>query len=95
VREYSGDCWTSPGSRLMRKKEEGGQLTYSQIASESHRQPTQYTMQCALPSCSKAAKRKCAACKSLGYCSREHQRADWKAHKKECKPELFRRLSNW
>ena len=41
-------------------------------------------MQCALPSCSEAAKQKCAACKSLGYCSREHQRSDWKAHKKEC-----------
>jgi hypothetical protein len=41
-------------------------------------------MQCALPSCSKAAKQKCAACRSLGYCSRKHQRSDWKAHKKEC-----------
>ena len=41
-------------------------------------------MQCALPSCSEAAKQKCAACKSLGYCSREHQRGDWKTHKKEC-----------
>jgi hypothetical protein len=41
-------------------------------------------MQCALPSCSEAAKRKCAACKSVGYCSREHQRSDWKAHKKVC-----------
>ena len=41
-------------------------------------------MQCALPSCSEAAKQKCAACKSLGYCSREHQRSDWKSHKKEC-----------
>ena len=39
---------------------------------------------CGLPSCSEAAKRKCAACKSLGYCSREHQRSDWKIHKKEC-----------
>ena len=41
-------------------------------------------MQCALPSCSDAAKQKCAACKSLGYCSREHQRSDWKSHKVEC-----------
>ena len=41
-------------------------------------------MQCALPSCSEAAKLKCAACKSLGYCSREHQRSDWKVHKKVC-----------
>jgi hypothetical protein len=41
-------------------------------------------MKCALSSCSEAAKRKCAACKSLGYCSREHQRSDWKDHKKEC-----------
>jgi hypothetical protein len=41
-------------------------------------------MQCALPSCSAAATRKCAACKSLGYCSREHQRSDWKDHKKVC-----------
>ena len=41
--------------------------------------------QCALPSCSEAAKQMCAACKSLGYCSREHQRSDWKDHKVECR----------
>ena len=41
-------------------------------------------MQCALPSCSEVAKQKCAACMSLGYCSREHQRSHWKSHKKEC-----------
>ena len=41
-------------------------------------------MQCALSFCSEAAKRKCAACKSIGYCSREHQRSDWKSHKMEC-----------
>ena len=41
-------------------------------------------MQCAHTSCSEAAKQKCAACKSLGYCSREHQRSDWAAHKTEC-----------
>ena len=41
-------------------------------------------MQCALSSCSEAATQKCAACGTLGYCSREHQRSDWKTHKKEC-----------
>jgi hypothetical protein len=40
--------------------------------------------QCALSSCSEVAKQKCAACKSLGYCSREHQRTTWKAHTTEC-----------
>ena len=41
-------------------------------------------MLCGLSSCSEEAKRKCAACKSLGYCSREHQRSDWKTHKSKC-----------
>ena len=41
-------------------------------------------MQCALSTCSEVAKQKCAACKSLGYCSREHQRSDWKSHKVDC-----------
>jgi hypothetical protein len=27
---------------------------------------------------------KCARCKAVAYCGREHQRADWKAHKTSC-----------
>ena len=45
---------------------------------------------CALPSCDKAEQRDgdfklCATCKEAKYCSKEHQAADWKRHKKECK----------
>jgi hypothetical protein len=41
--------------------------------------------QCGLPSCSAAATDNCSACGTQGYCSKEHQRADWAAHKLVCK----------
>jgi hypothetical protein len=28
--------------------------------------------------------KKCSHCESVSYCGREHQKADWKAHKKDC-----------
>ena len=43
------------------------------------------TLLCGLPSCSKEATSDCASCKTQGYCSKEHQHGDWKAHKVECK----------
>ncbi|KAH1025994.1 SET domain-containing protein SmydA-8 isoform X1 [Dendroctonus ponderosae] len=36
--------------------------------------------------CQSAASQKCSGCHTVFYCSREHQRADWKKHKKMCKP---------
>ena len=44
---------------------------------------------CALPTCAlleKHAKefQKCSGCRSVFYCSREHQQAHWKAHKADC-----------
>jgi hypothetical protein len=43
------------------------------------------TVLCGLPSCGKKATSDCASCKTRGYCSKEHQHADWKAHKVDCK----------
>ena len=40
-------------------------------------------MDCAV--CGVAAVAVCARCKLLGYCGREHQRADWPAHKIVCR----------
>jgi hypothetical protein len=34
--------------------------------------------------CSSPAPHKCAACKSVFYCSPAHQKEDWKAHRKVC-----------
>ena len=41
---------------------------------------------CGLPNCTSgiSATKKCTACKATWYCSREHQRSDWKAHKVAC-----------
>jgi hypothetical protein len=42
---------------------------------------------CGFPSCQSsatAAKKKCKACGVMWYCSREHQKSHWKAHRVEC-----------
>ena len=42
--------------------------------------------QCAFPGCAALAPLRCARCVKARYCSREHQKAHWKAHKKHCVP---------
>ena len=51
------------------------------------------------PICKKTALSRCGGCNRVGYCSREHQRQDWKVHKANCSlwkvaqsPELGRYL---
>jgi len=39
--------------------------------------------QCAV--CNEPAPKRCVQCKSIWYCSREHQVSHWKGHKKQCK----------
>jgi len=34
--------------------------------------------------CAEPADKLCVICKSIYYCCREHQKQDWKRHKKEC-----------
>ena len=46
---------------------------------------TKTTRQCGSPSCPVAATLQCASCGAMGYCSPEHQRSHWKAHKVECR----------
>ncbi|XP_069699803.1 uncharacterized protein SmydA-5 [Periplaneta americana] len=36
--------------------------------------------------CSAPAAHKCSACKQAAYCSKEHQKQDWKKHKDVCRP---------
>ncbi|GMH70457.1 hypothetical protein TrST_g3903 [Triparma strigata] len=43
-------------------------------------------MSCSYPGCTKPAPLKCSRCGDVRYCSKEHQHADWKAHKKICVP---------
>ena len=45
--------------------------------------------ECALPSCDKVERtvrefKQCSGCRSVLYCSPEHQMLDWGAHKKDC-----------
>ena len=39
--------------------------------------------------CEAPAEHRCSACKCVAYCTREHQKKDWKAHKLVCKPPPF------
>ena len=36
------------------------------------------------PICKSSSVSRCTACNKVAYCSREHQKADWKAHKRDC-----------
>jgi len=36
--------------------------------------------------CSRSASNRCSACKQVSYCSREHQKQDWRNHKDSCRP---------
>ncbi|ETK74792.1 hypothetical protein L915_18473 [Phytophthora nicotianae] len=51
-------------------------------------QPTtspESTAPIACPICGKSESlRRCGSCKRVGYCSREHQRQHWKAHRADC-----------
>jgi len=40
---------------------------------------------CSLPGCTNPAPYMCGKCSSAFYCSPEHQKADWKRHKPECR----------
>ena len=53
---------------------------------------------CALPSCSKTEKTVnefagCSGCRSVVYCSLEHQALDWRAHKQACREKEAARLA--
>lgn len=45
------------------------------------------------PVCQKPAEQKCSACRSVFYCSREHQKRHWKEHIKQCKSFKVQYLS--
>lgn len=35
--------------------------------------------------CGKEAHQRCSGCQAVFYCSREHQKTDWKKHRSNCK----------
>ena len=44
--------------------------------------------QCGLPACAAAATKLCTGCRGMWYCSQEHQRGHWKAHREKCRAKL-------
>eukprot|EP00055_Hartaetosiga_balthica_P015028 m.86385 g.86385 ORF g.86385 m.86385 type:complete len:160 (-) comp8757_c4_seq1:823-1302(-) len=40
---------------------------------------------CAMAGCTKKSHKRCAKCKVVFYCSRDHQVNHWKTHKEECR----------
>ncbi|GMI08518.1 hypothetical protein TrLO_g15969 [Triparma laevis f. longispina] len=45
-------------------------------------------MTCGFPGCTVPAPLQCSRCQTTYYCSKDHQKDDWKAHKKSCVPPL-------
>ena len=43
---------------------------------------------CAL--CSSQCTQSCGICKKVNYCSKEHQKSDWKVHKPNCFPAIVK-----
>ena len=39
-----------------------------------------------------AAEKQCGSCHQLSYCCPEHQKADWKEHRKVCAPFIVKYL---
>ncbi|XP_057376965.1 SET domain-containing protein SmydA-8-like [Daphnia carinata] len=44
--------------------------------------------------CGKEALQRCSGCQSVFYCSREHQKADWKKHRSNCRAYRVERTLN-
>ena len=48
----------------------------------------EYIRECSFEGCEAVPKSRCGKCKSVAYCSKRHQIADWKAHKHQCGPHI-------
>ncbi|CAH1266376.1 TDRD1 [Branchiostoma lanceolatum] len=44
--------------------------------------------------CGAAAEQRCGRCLSVYYCSRDHQKEHWKAHRLDCKPYRIERTED-
>ena len=63
-----------------------------QVAFDENKKREDMTLQnCAV--CHINAKNTCSKCRSVYYCSKQHQKQDWKTHKKEC-AKLANRLNS-
>ena len=58
-------------------------MNYSTIAGATSPSPT-----CGLTGCGVNIEKGglCTGCRSVNYCSKEHQRRDWPSHKSKCRP---------
>lgn len=68
--------WAGMAKTLNAKKKKRGGITQDDVNAMLNRNV------CA--SCGKPASLRCARCKSVHYCSKECQKADWPSHKRSC-----------
>ena len=62
-----------------------GQQAASAAPSDAVQDAALDETRCGFPSCMVEATKRCTGCKVAFYCSPEHQRGHWKAHKPECR----------
>ncbi|ODM99115.1 Protein msta, isoform A [Orchesella cincta] len=57
-------------------------------AKETKEESNKDQQNCAV--CSSIATKCCTGCREIHYCSQEHQKQDWKVHKKQCSPFILK-----
>jgi len=70
---------------ILSRQDDHGRTNRMDPSKVAIMQPICTKLQCRVCRVGNVQLYKCSGCESVWYCGREHQKHDWKRHKKECK----------